>query len=113
MKNEVCELSVRLRLLDEAVEDGSSFSGIPDLKETNTEKHVKHFEDTEIDLSDHVAVRRLQERLQEQSFRSYYKACQKMVNCEGSGACRKGFQAGFKPSFVEAFFCLFVLQIWM
>lgn len=98
MKNEVCELSVRLRLLDEAVEDGSSFSGIPDLKESHTEKQVKHFEDTEIDLSDHVAVRRLQERLQEQSFRSYYKACQKMVNCEGSGACRKGFQAGFKPS---------------
>lgn len=103
MKNEVCELSVRLRLLNEAVEAGSSCSGIPELKECDTNKQVKRHEHTEIDLSDHVAVRRLQERLQEQSFRSYYKACQKIVNCEGSGACRKGFQAGFKPSVGRSF----------
>lgn len=98
MKNEVCELSVRLRLLDEALKDGSSCSGIPDLKECHNQKQEKHLEDAGIDLSDHVAIRRLREKLHEQSFRSYYKACQKIVNCEGSGACRKGFQAGFKPS---------------
>jgi len=63
MKNEVCELSVWLRLLDEALKDGSSCSGIPDLKEYHNEKQKKHLEDTGIDLSDQVAIRRLQERL--------------------------------------------------
>ncbi|XP_010513417.1 PREDICTED: protein SABRE-like [Camelina sativa] len=29
---------------------------------------------------------------------SYYQACQGLAPSEGSGACREGFQAGFKPS---------------
>lgn len=68
MKNEVCELSVRLRLLNEALKDGSNCSSIPDLKEIHNEKQKKHLEDTGIDLSDHVAIRRLRENLHEQYF---------------------------------------------
>ncbi|KAH9297125.1 hypothetical protein KI387_028807, partial [Taxus chinensis] len=98
MKNEVCELSARLRFLDELVVEGCSFSGIPDLKEFHTENYVNLHINSEKNLSDHSNVKILQERLQQQAFQCYYKACQKLVISEGSGACRKGLQAGFRPS---------------
>eukprot|EP01018_Ginkgo_biloba_P039836 Gb_21610 [translate_table: standard] len=103
MKSEVCELSVRLRLLDEIVAEGSNVSGVPDLREWLTDKQINHQEDAETDFSDRLAVKRLQERLQQQAFQSYYKACQKIVNCEGSGACTKGLQSGFRPSVGRSF----------
>ncbi|MCH84283.1 UPF0378 protein KIAA0100-like protein, partial [Trifolium medium] len=40
----------------------------------------------------------MREEIYKRSFRSYYEACQKLVFSEGSGACRDGFQSGFKLS---------------
>ncbi|XP_057820697.1 protein SABRE isoform X2 [Cryptomeria japonica] len=98
MKNEVCELSARLRFLDEIVAEGSSLSGIPELKELYTDEYVNLHENLEMNSSDQDIIKTLQARLQQQAFQSYYKACQKLVISGGSGACRKGLQAGFRPS---------------
>ncbi|KAK6116092.1 hypothetical protein DH2020_008361 [Rehmannia glutinosa] len=57
-----------------------------------------HYNGEEIDLEDAPAIQKLREEVYKQSFRSYYKACQGLVPSQGSGACKNGFQAGFKPS---------------
>ncbi|XP_008794010.2 protein SABRE isoform X1 [Phoenix dactylifera] len=97
MKNEVCELAVRLKLLDESISAGSMISGSADPNNLCSERKT-HYNGIEIDVHDKLAVQRLQEEIHKQTFRSYYQACQKMVIAEGSGACSRGFQSGFKPS---------------
>ncbi|XP_077234098.1 protein SABRE-like isoform X2 [Tasmannia lanceolata] len=94
MKNEICELDARLKFLDEIVSEGSGDLGCT---EQNEPKKIYH-DGIEIDVHDNSAVQKLQEEVHKKAFRSYYMACQKMVPSEGSGACRTGFQAGFKPS---------------
>ncbi|KAK3149720.1 hypothetical protein QOZ80_3AG0221540 [Eleusine coracana subsp. coracana] len=91
MRNKVCELGVRLKFLEDAI------SGSADPSNRSSERKVI-YDGIEIDINDTAALQRLQEEIHKQAFRSYYTACQKMVPAEGSGACAKGFQAGFKPT---------------
>ncbi|KAL6176770.1 hypothetical protein ACLB2K_053403 [Fragaria x ananassa] len=97
MKNEASELAVRLKLLDEFI---SKVSQTPKSTETNDaiRERKTSFNGVEIDVQDPSAVSKMQEEIHKQSFRSYYNACQNLAASEGSGACREGFQAGFKPS---------------
>ncbi|XP_039049976.1 protein SABRE isoform X2 [Hibiscus syriacus] len=96
MKNEAFELAVRLKFLDDYV-----FSNqCPKTAETNdssSERRRSH-NGAEIDAQDPNTITKMQEEIYKQSFRSYYLACQKLKQSEGSGVCREGFQAGFKPS---------------
>ncbi|XVF64917.1 hypothetical protein PTKIN_Ptkin09bG0204900 [Pterospermum kingtungense] len=96
MKNEAIELAVRLKFLDDYI----LANQCPKTAETNDsacERKI-HYNGAEIDVQDPSAIKKMQEEIYRQSFRSYYLACQKLKPSEGSGACRKGFQAGFKPS---------------
>lgn len=97
MKNEACELAVRLKFLEEFI---SKAKQAPKSSETNDSPHERKvcFNGVEIDIHDPSAIDKVQEEIYIQSFRSYYQACQNLVPAEGSGACREGFQAGFKPS---------------
>ncbi|XP_042988908.1 protein SABRE isoform X2 [Carya illinoinensis] len=89
MKNEACELAVRLKFLDEFI---SKANQIPKTAETNDANGL------EVDVQDPSANCQMEEEIYKQSFRSYYQTCQSLALSEGSGACREGFQAGFKPS---------------
>lgn len=95
MKNEACELAVRLKLLEDLISKGNNQS-----TETNGSSHERkmHYNGIEIVVQDPSSIQKLQEEIYERSFKSYYKACQKLVISEGSGAYKEGFQAGFKPS---------------
>ncbi|GMN40176.1 hypothetical protein TIFTF001_009410 [Ficus carica] len=97
MKNEACELAVRLKFLEEFT---SKLNQCPLTAETSDSSQERKicFNGTEIDAHDPLAVSKLQEEIYKQSFRSYYKACQNLLPAEGSGACLRGFQACFKPS---------------
>ncbi|XP_059634339.1 protein SABRE isoform X2 [Cornus florida] len=97
MKNEACELAVRLKFLDELVSRGSQCSGSAETKDSTYEGKI-HYNGDEIDVQDASSIHRIQDEIYQQSFRSYYQACQKLKPSEESGACREGFQAGFKPS---------------
>ncbi|KAF8377399.1 hypothetical protein HHK36_030776 [Tetracentron sinense] len=96
-KNVACELAVRLKFFDHLISKGNRFSGNAEPNESCPERKV-NYNGVEMDLQDTSAIQKLQEEIHKQAFRSYYKACQKLVPSEGSGACKKGFQAGFKPS---------------
>jgi hypothetical protein len=97
MKNEACELAVRLKFLDEFI---SKVNQCPKTSETNdsTQEKRTYYNGVEVDVQDPSAIHKVEEEIYRQSFRSYYQACQSLATSEGSGACREGFQAGFKPS---------------
>ncbi|CAN6482336.1 unnamed protein product [Victoria cruziana] len=101
MKKEVCELAIRLKFLEDIVSGGVRSSGNIEAGESVAERNI-YLNGVEIDPLDTTAVKRLEEDIHQQAFRSYYQACQNMVISEGSGACREGFQAGFKPSTARA-----------
>ncbi|XP_068657036.1 protein SABRE-like isoform X2 [Aristolochia californica] len=84
LKNEICESEVRLKFLDEIISEGISAAG-SEFNETSS-------------VNDRSSVQNLRDEIYKQAFQSYYKACQRLVPSEGSGACRAGFQAGFRPS---------------
>ncbi|KAL6983113.1 hypothetical protein U1Q18_016507 [Sarracenia purpurea var. burkii] len=97
MKNEACELAVRLKFLDDLIPKGSQCLGTAEQKDSACDGKIR-YNGEEIDVQDASAIEKMEEGIYKQSFRSYYQACQVLVPSEGSGACRKGFQAGFKPS---------------
>ncbi|KAA8538196.1 hypothetical protein F0562_027804 [Nyssa sinensis] len=97
LKNEACELAVRLKFLDELTSKGSHSPGSAETNDSTLEGKI-HYNGDEIDVADSSAIQKMQEEIYKQSFRSYYQACQNLKPSEGSGACREGFQAGFKPS---------------
>ncbi|KAF2617415.1 hypothetical protein F2Q68_00039053 [Brassica cretica] len=91
LKKETCELAVRLKFVEDFIHKASHKGA-----ETSERKIV--FDGDEIDVHDPLAISKVKEEIQKRSFRSYYQACQGLVPSEGSGACREGFQAGFKSS---------------
>lgn len=97
MKNEALELAVRMKFLDDFT---SKINQRPKSTEPNDSSRERNacFNGVEIDLQDPLAVSKMREEIYRQSFRSYYQACQKLLPSEGSGACREGFQSGFRPS---------------
>ncbi|KAM6552475.1 hypothetical protein CsatB_013237 [Cannabis sativa] len=97
MKNEASELAVRQKFLDDYVCKLNQSSKTADTSDSSQERKVC-FNGIEIDIQDHSAVTKMQEEIYEKSFLSYYKACQNLLPSEGSGACRTGFQSGFRPS---------------
>lgn len=97
LKNEARELAVRLDFLDELISRGQGHGADEPNPNDSLERKI-HYNEEEIDLHDASAIQKLREEIYKQSFRSYYQACQSLVPSEGSGACKNGFQAGFKPS---------------
>lgn len=97
MKKEACELAVRMNFLDELVSEANY-----DPKSTETNNSAPegkiYFNDAEVDIKDSSTIQTMREEIYKRSFRSYYQACQNLMLSEGSGACREGFQSGFKPS---------------
>ncbi|KAF8029833.1 hypothetical protein BT93_E2300 [Corymbia citriodora subsp. variegata] len=96
MKNEACELAVRLKYLDEAVK-GNLCAKSAETSDVAQERKFNNI-GIEINGQDPSSSCELEEEIYKRSFQSYYQACQKLRPSEGSGACSKGFQAGFKPS---------------
>ncbi|KAK4387684.1 protein SABRE [Sesamum angolense] len=94
LKNEARELAVRLSFLDDLISKGSQCHA----ESNNSLEGKMQYNGEEIDVQDASAIQKLRDEIYQQSFRSYYQACQILVPSEGSGACRNGFQAGFKPS---------------
>ncbi|XP_047962243.1 protein SABRE [Salvia hispanica] len=99
LKNEARELAVRLDFLDELISRGQGH--VTDEPSDSLERKI-HFNEEEIDLRDASAIQKLREEIYKQSFRSYYRACQGLVPSQGSGACKTGFQSGFRPSTARA-----------
>ncbi|KAH7848975.1 hypothetical protein Vadar_011089 [Vaccinium darrowii] len=98
MKNEASELSVRLKFLDELISKGRQCSGTAEAMDSAHNENIHFPEGEEIDVRNASAVKKMEEEIYKQSFQSYYQACQNLVQSDGSGACKRGFQAGFKPS---------------
>ncbi|KAK8943364.1 hypothetical protein KSP40_PGU018540 [Platanthera guangdongensis] len=96
MKTEISEAAVRAKFLDDII-DMRSNSGVSELNELDSRRKFFH-NGVEIDTSNDLAIKDLYEEIQIQAFRSYFRACQKLVHSEGSGACAMGFQSGFKAS---------------
>ncbi|KAL9272149.1 SABRE-like protein [Drosera capensis] len=97
MKNEACELAVRLKFLERLASRTDSRPDDSDTNDSTLEQNLIN-NAVDMDLQDPSVVSKLQEDIYKQSFRSYYQACQKLIPSEGSGACRNGFQAGFRFS---------------
>ncbi|KAJ8541282.1 hypothetical protein K7X08_002098 [Anisodus acutangulus] len=97
LKKEACELAVRLNFIDELISKGGKSRGVAEKKDSLEDGKI-HFNGEEIDVEDTSAVQKLQEDIYKQSFRSYYQACQNLVQSQGSRACSEGFQGGFKLS---------------
>lgn len=97
LKNEARELAVRLNFLEELVSKSEQCPATDEASDSTSVKRI-NYNGVEIDLQDSIAIHKLRDDINKQSFESYYKACQNLVASEGSGACREGFQAGFRPS---------------
>ncbi|WOG92852.1 hypothetical protein DCAR_0312129 [Daucus carota subsp. sativus] len=97
MKTEARELAVRLNFFDEVISGGSQSPGTDNSSNPISDEKM-NFKGEDIDLQDTSAILKMRHEIYKNSFNSYYKACQKLVISEGSGACKVGFQSGFKPS---------------
>ncbi|XP_050212895.1 protein SABRE isoform X2 [Mercurialis annua] len=97
MKNEACELAIRLKFLDELISKDDHCHKAAEMNDSTVERKVM-YNGVQFDLEDPSAIQKIQEDIYKQSFRSYYQACQKLVPSEGSGACKEGFQSGFRIS---------------
>lgn len=96
LKNEACDLAVRLKFLEDLISKGNQCP----TAEASDSMHEKkfHYNGVEIDMEDPSSICKIKEEIYKQSFNSYYKACQNLIPSEGSGAYKEGFQAGFRPS---------------
>jgi hypothetical protein len=98
LKKEAGELVVRLNFLDEFISKAKQDPKTSDDLNNSSEEGKIYFNDVEVDVNNPSIIESMREEIYKRSFRSYYEACQKIVFSEGSGACKDGFQAGFKPS---------------
>ncbi|XP_051126536.1 protein SABRE-like [Andrographis paniculata] len=96
MKKEAHDLAVRLSFLDDLISGGSQNSGAADQNDSCEGK--AQYNGEEIDFQDASAVQKLRDEMYKKSFESYYQACQRIFTSKGSGACKEGFQSGFKLS---------------
>ncbi|XP_019083145.1 PREDICTED: protein SABRE-like isoform X1 [Camelina sativa] len=97
VKKEACELAVRLKFLEDLIHKASQAPKGAETSDASDERRM-FFDGVEIDVEDPLAINKVKEEIHKRSFQSYYQACQGLAPSEGSGACREGFQAGFKPS---------------
>ncbi|CAH8392543.1 unnamed protein product [Eruca vesicaria subsp. sativa] len=97
VKKEACELAVRLKFLEDFIHKTTQSSKGAETSDPSDERKML-FDGVEIDHQDPLAINKVKDEIYKRSFQSYYQACQGLAPSEGSGACRKGFQSGFKPS---------------
>ncbi|KAF8100507.1 hypothetical protein N665_0222s0006 [Sinapis alba] len=97
VKKEACELAVRLKFLEDFIHKATQSSKGAETSDPSDERKML-FDGVEIDVQDPLAIKKVKDEIHKRSFQSYYQACQGLAPTEGSGACREGFQAGFKPS---------------
>ncbi|CAH2047248.1 unnamed protein product [Thlaspi arvense] len=97
VKKEACELAVRLKFLEDFIQKATKSPKGAETSDPSDERQML-FDGVEIDVEDPLAINKVKEEIHKRSFQSYYQACQGLAPSEGSGACREGFQAGFKPS---------------
>ncbi|XP_013672232.2 protein SABRE isoform X2 [Brassica napus] len=97
VKKEACELAVRLKFLEDFIHKTTQSSKGAETSDPSDERKML-FDGVEIDVKDPLAINKVKDEIRKRSFQSYYQACQGLGPSEGSGACREGFQAGFKPS---------------
>ncbi|KAL0718645.1 hypothetical protein Bca4012_067968 [Brassica carinata] len=97
VKKEACELAVRLKFLEDFIHKTSQSSKGAETSDPSDERKIL-FDGVEIDVKDPLAINKVKDEIHRRSYQSYYQACQGLAPSEGSGACREGFQAGFKPS---------------
>ncbi|KAL0741395.1 hypothetical protein Bca4012_082908 [Brassica carinata] len=95
LRKEACELAVRSKFLDELIASGSQVGKAEGDELSDGEKKVSLEGE---DVQDPEVMSTSKEKLYKQSFESYYRSCQSLKAAEGSGACKEGFQAGFKMS---------------
>ncbi|RZC51991.1 hypothetical protein C5167_020418 [Papaver somniferum] len=95
MRNEACELAVRMKFLDDLVSEDTHSSGNNEPDESCPDRKVQ-YNGVDIDLNDTAAIQKLREEIHRQVFQSYYQACKNLATTEGSGAYKEGFQSGFK-----------------
>ncbi|CAH9065797.1 unnamed protein product [Cuscuta epithymum] len=96
MKNGARELAVRMNFLEKLALKSVQSPSVADQSDSVLDQKI-HLNGEEIDLQN-SAIQKLQEEMYKQTFRSYYQACQNLDPSLGSGACREGFQSGFRPS---------------
>uniref|UniRef100_A0A7N0UUA0 FMP27/BLTP2/Hobbit GFWDK motif-containing RBG unit domain-containing protein n=1 Tax=Kalanchoe fedtschenkoi TaxID=63787 RepID=A0A7N0UUA0_KALFE len=96
LRNEACELAVRLNFLDQIIEGRHSI-GTTETTDSLVQNSL-HYNGAEIDMQDPSAIGKLREQIYKETFRSYYQACQTLTPSEGSGAYKAGFQSGFHSS---------------
>lgn len=101
LSEQVCEFIVREQLLDGRVAQERSKSGQrhshsegEEPEKNNSALHKL----VETGLSDPEVVKQEKDKLYNQTFEAYRKACQKLIPEDGTGEANVGLQAGFKPS---------------
>uniref|UniRef100_A0A1J3FYA5 FMP27/BLTP2/Hobbit GFWDK motif-containing RBG unit domain-containing protein n=1 Tax=Noccaea caerulescens TaxID=107243 RepID=A0A1J3FYA5_NOCCA len=98
VKKEACELAVRLKFLEDFIHKATQSPKVAETSDPLADDRKMLFDGVEIDVEDPLAIKKVKEEIHKRSFQSYFEACQGLVPSEGSGACKEGFQAGFKPS---------------
>ncbi|KAK9070488.1 hypothetical protein SSX86_010890 [Deinandra increscens subsp. villosa] len=96
-KKDAHEMAVRLNFLDSLSIVSQSLE-VGDAVEPNHEEKAQTDGQVKTCVYDASSIEEQKEELYKKSFRSYYEACQNLVISEGSGACREGFESGFKFS---------------
>lgn len=96
-KKDAHEIAVRLNFLDDLLK-GSQSPAVADIVDSNHEEKSQTEGQDKTSVYDASFIEKQKEELYKKSFQSYYEACQNLVISEGSGACREGFESGFKFS---------------
>ncbi|KAK1432241.1 hypothetical protein QVD17_09136 [Tagetes erecta] len=96
-KKDAHEMAVRLNFLDNLLK-GSQSPVVADTVDPNHEEKTQTEGQDKTSVYDASFIEKQKEELYKKSFQSYYEACQNLVISEGSGACREGFESGFKFS---------------
>lgn len=96
LRKEALESAVRLNFLDELIIKAGQSPGA--VRNDSLKEDKICFNGEEVSIHDTEEIQKLRDEIYKQSFQSYYRACQKLALAQGSGACKEGFQAGFKPS---------------
>nr|GEU34142.1 protein SABRE [Tanacetum cinerariifolium] len=97
-KKDAHEMAVRLNFLDDLVSKGSQSPAVADTIDPSHEGKSQTDGQDKTCVYDASSIEKQKEELYKKSFQSYYEACQTRVISEGSGACKEGFESGFKFS---------------
>lgn len=97
-KKDAHEMAVRLNFLDDLLSKGNQSPAVADTIDPSHEGKSQTDGQDKTCVYDASSIEKQKEELYKKSFQSYYEACQTRVISEGSGACKEGFESGFKFS---------------